>query len=126
MSAARILVVDDEPAHAELIAVLLRREGYEVEVASEPGVALAAVPARPPTLLILDLMIPPVDGFAAIADLQRNPQTTSLPIVLTSACAEASLRQRGPLPVGTVYLQKPFHIAELLGAVKTALRPRTE
>src|SRR5689334_9656195 len=117
----RILVIDDEPEHAELIALLLRRRGHLAEVARDARAALLEVAADPPDLLILDYIMPGIDGLSAALELRRDARTEALPIMIMTACGEEALRARGTLPPRTRCLEKPFRLSELLWAVEDAL-----
>ena len=121
MFAKRILVIDDEPEHAELIAILLRRRGHQAEVAGDARSALSLVAEDPPDLLILDYIMPGLDGLAAANELRQDARTQALPIMIMTACGEAALREKGALPPLTRCLAKPFRLAELLWAVDDAL-----
>src|SRR6185503_18274854 len=82
----RVLVVDDEIDHAEICAALLRRRGYKVAVAVTGADAIELAHVLKPDLILLDLMMPAVDGFSTAASLQGHPDTQNVPIVFLSAC----------------------------------------
>jgi len=115
----RVLIIDDESDHAELLGKVLERHGYSVEVARGAGDGLERAFLRPPDLVLLDLCMPQVDGFSAAARLRADHRTARVPIVFLSACGEEV--QRGPWPTRSTYLPKPFHVTELLGSVERAL-----
>jgi CheY-like chemotaxis protein len=121
----RVLIVDDEIDHAEICATLLRRRGYKVVVAMSGPDAVELAQSLKPDLILLDLFMPAVDGFATAASLHEHPDTQSVPIVFLSACGDASAQERaGALGVATI-LHKPFHAAELIDCVEQSLqRPR--
>lgn len=119
MSEARILVVDDEPNYVYLVKLNLEARGYEVLTArdGEQAVRLAATEA--PDLIILDLMMPTVDGYEACEQIRRFSQ---VPIIMLTARAEETSKVRG-LDLGADdYLTKPFSTKELLARVRAALR----
>jgi CheY-like chemotaxis protein len=105
--APRVLVIDDEREHTEIMAALLRREGYEVEVALDAADGVARAVADPPDLILLDLWMPTVDGLAAARLLREHPRTRAVPLIFLSASDPP-----GDLP--DLFLAKPFHAVELL------------
>ncbi|BDG60553.1 response regulator transcription factor [Caldinitratiruptor microaerophilus] len=115
----RILVIDDDPHIRELVADLLRLEGYHVETAGdgESGLALAATLA--PDLIVLDLMMPAMDGFEVTRRIRRHSQVPI--VVLTVRDAELDKLQGFTLGVDD-YVTKPFSPLELLMRVKAVLR----
>jgi CheY-like chemotaxis protein len=115
MNRKPILVVDDEPAILDMIAELLRYEGYQVVTTSEGSVALAQAKLDPPALILLDLMMPGMSGWQVIAALKASPQTRSIPVVLVSARRDLPATA-AELEVVT-FLAKPFDIDELLSIV---------
>jgi DNA-binding response OmpR family regulator len=120
----RILVIDDELDHAEIVAALLRRDGHEVEIASDATAGLERARLAPPDLVLLDFYMPAVDGFVAAARLKADPRTREVPIIFLSACGDLAAAARG-LDLGSVdYLPKPFHAAELLELASTVLAGR--
>src|SRR5258708_3295915 len=118
---AKILVVDDEPSLRGTIAYSLRRDGHEVEVAEDGEAALAAWAAAPSDLVILDVMLPKLDGLEVCRRLRR---TSSVPIVMLTARNEEIDRVVG-LEIGADdYVTKPFSMREVLARVKAMLRRR--
>jgi len=115
----RILAVDDEPRYLRLLEANLRTEGYEVVTARDGDEALEAFSAQPVDLILLDVMMPRLDGFATC---QRIRQYSSVPIIILTAKGEEQDRVRG-LDVGADdYLVKPFSVMELLARVRAVLR----
>ena len=120
----RILIIDDEQDHAELVAVLLRRRGYDVEVATDGPTGVERALQLCPDLVLLDLCMPTIDGIATAVNLRGNKTTHEVPIVMMSACVEELLHRGGPISGRFSCLAKPFHAAELLWVVEDALAPR--
>jgi DNA-binding response OmpR family regulator len=118
----RVLVVDDDPPSVKMIAFLLREEGYTVETADNGRAALEIVEREPPDLLILDVMMPHVDGLEVT---KRIRQRLDIPIIILSAKGETSDKVLGLELGADDYLAKPFEPSELLARVKAVLR-RTE
>src|SRR5438067_11594335 len=118
---ARILVVEDELSLRGTIAYNLRRDGHEVIEAADGDKALAAFAATPPDLILLDLMLPHLDGLEVC---RRLRQFSSVPIVMLTARIDEIDRVVG-LEVGADdYVTKPFSMRELLARVKAILRRR--
>lgn len=115
----RILVVDDEPRYLRLLEANLVPEGYEVITAADGAEALEVFSSRPTDLILLDVMLPGMDGFAVC---QRIRQFSSVPIIMLTAKGEERDRVRG-LDVGADdYLVKPFSVMEMLARVRAVLR----
>ena len=116
----RILVVDDDPTVAEVVQAYLRRFGMEPEHAADGPSALAAVAARVPDLVVLDLMLPGIDGLDVCRRLRA--QHPRLPVIMLTALGEESDRVLG-LEVGADdYVTKPFSPRELVLRVESVLR----
>jgi DNA-binding response OmpR family regulator len=120
---SRILVVEDDPDISESLASLLRDEGYDVEVAADGVLAVEAACKSPPDLVLLDLMLPRLDGVGVAAELDKMGLGLSrVPIVLVSAghqLAEAARK------IGTTFvLRKPFELREILLSIERALDGR--
>ena len=117
----RILVVDDEPAIVDAVAYALRREGFEVETASDGRQALEAARTAPYDVLVLDLMLPGMSGL----DVCRSLRTESdVPIVMLTA-RDAEVDRVVGLELGADdYVTKPFSVAELVSRVRAILRRR--
>lgn len=116
----RILVVDDNELQREVVADVLASEGHEVAVAATGAEALAAARATPPDVVVLDLMLPDIDGATVLASLRADPALAALRVVVTTGVRSSSVRR---LPGVDAALFKPFEMRELLGALD-ALPPR--
>jgi DNA-binding response OmpR family regulator len=117
-----VLVVEDDPDIAQLVAHYLDKAGFSTELLSSGRDALAAMAARPPDLLILDLMLPQVDGLEVCRITRANEATASLPIIMLTARAEESDRIVGLELGADDYLAKPFSPNELVARVRALLR----
>jgi DNA-binding response OmpR family regulator len=118
-SARRILVVDDEPAVTDLLAYNLRKAHYEVLTAADGRAALRLAKASKPDLILLDLMIPEVDGLDVCRELRKS---SGVPIIMITARGEEVDRVVG-LEIGADdYVTKPFSVRELMARVKAVLR----
>ncbi|MCH7232294.1 response regulator transcription factor [Glycomyces sp. L485] len=115
----RVLVVDDDPALADVVARYLRREGFEVDYASDGATGLQRALSTLPDLVVLDLMMPGMDGFEVCRRLRRS---TSIPVVMLTALGEENDRISG-LDLGADdYITKPFSPRELAARVRAVLR----
>ncbi len=118
-AAPRILIVDDEPRYLRLLEANLRTEGYEIVTAHDGIEALEIFAMQPIDLVLLDILLPRLDGFSVC---QRLRQFSSVPIIMLTARGEEHERVRG-LDVGADdYLVKPFSVMELLARVRAVLR----
>ncbi|MBK8475509.1 MAG: response regulator [Opitutaceae bacterium] len=120
-SPGSILVVDDTHASLKLLTRLLTTSGYRVQPADSGPLALAAVTAQPPELILLDLRMPGMDGFEVFRRLQAHPESRAIPVIILTGETDDQLRMEG-LRLGAVdFISKPFHEEELLARVRTHL-----
>ena len=125
-SAPRILVVEDEPDIAALIAYQLTREGFRVETAATGTDAMASVNRAVPDLLVLDLMLPGMSGDEVLDVLRKEPATQSTPVLILTAKKQQEDRIRGLELGADDYLTKPFSPRELVLRVHAILRRMRE
>ncbi len=116
-----ILVVDDEASVVEVVSLYLKRDGFAVRVARDGREALAAVDEKAPDLIVLDLMLPEVDGLSILNKLRSNPET-DVPIIMLTARGQEVDRIYGLELGADDYVTKPFSPAELAARVKAVLR----
>ena len=121
----KILVVDDEPDALELIEFNLKSSGFDVLTAADGETALALARTQVPDLLLLDLMLPEVDGLEVCKILRRDSATSSIPIVMLTAKAAEVDRVLGLELGADDYVTKPFSPRELVLRVKNLLRRRS-
>jgi DNA-binding response OmpR family regulator len=115
----RILVVDDEPSVSDLIAYNLRKALYDVQIAADGRTALRLAREYDPDLILLDLMIPEIDGLDVCRELRK---TSSVPVIMITARGEEIDRVLG-LEIGADdYITKPFSVRELMARIKAVLR----
>jgi two-component system phosphate regulon response regulator PhoB len=113
----RVLVVEDEPSIAELIAINLTHAGYEVEKVMQTDLALAAMKERLPSLVILDWMLPGKSGVQFAKELRANDRTRGLPILMLTAKSEEADKIMGLDSGADDYVTKPFSPKELIARV---------
>ena len=124
--AEQILVVDDDPDIARFVEVNLRSAGYDVAVASDGEEALERAGDLRPDLVLLDVMMPRIDGFEVAQRLRRNPQTANTSIIMLTAKALSTDKVLGLTAGADDYIIKPFDPIELLARVKGTLRRARE
>jgi two-component system, OmpR family, alkaline phosphatase synthesis response regulator PhoP len=118
----RILVVEDDQDIAQLVARYLEKAGFAADVVSSGRDALTAIGARAPDLLILDRMLPYVDGLEICRAVRSNAKTAAMPIIMLTARAEESDRIVGLELGADDYVAKPFSPSELVARVRALLR----
>jgi DNA-binding response OmpR family regulator len=119
MMTDRILVVDDEPAVSDLLAYNLRKAHFDVVIAADGQEALRQARQTPPDLILLDLMIPEVDGLDVCRELRK---TSNVPIIMITARGEEIDRVLGLELGADDYVTKPFSVRELMARIKAVLR----
>ena len=120
--AARILVVDDEPAIIDVLSRLLTRDGYNVIAARNGAEALEYVARQKPDLILLDVMMPIIDGFSVCQKLKNDEQTALIPITMLTGQDDFEHRKRGMEVGADDFLSKPFEQSMLRARIKSQLR----
>jgi twitching motility two-component system response regulator PilG len=121
MNEAVVLIVDDSPTVRKIVQLTLQREGINVVAASDGLGALAAVADYQPDLILLDVMLPHMDGYSICQIIRKNPDFRSTPIVMLSGRDGIFDKMRGKLAGSTEYLTKPFDSHELAQTVQRHL-----
>jgi len=121
-----IFVVEDEEGILELLRYNLTREGFAVSSAADGEDAVAAIPRKLPDLILLDLMLPGLDGLGVCRALKKNPKTAGIPIVMVTAKGEESDIVAGLELGADDYITKPFSMKVLVARVRTILRRKEE
>jgi len=124
--AKKILAVDDERHIVRLVQINLQKEGYDVTTASNGREALEKVAENKPDLIVMDVMMPEMDGFEALKRLKENPETAEVPVIMLTAKAQDADVFRGWQSGADLYLTKPFNPSELLTFVKRLLQSQPE
>lgn len=122
MAKEHILVVDDEEDIIELVKYNLTREGYNITCATSGEDALKIAGSAPPDLIVLDLMLPDIDGLEVTRQLKSNPKTHSVPIVMLTAKGEESDIVAGLELGADDYIAKPFSPRVLVARIRAAIR----
>ena len=112
----KVLVVDDDPAILEICSDLLQTEGYTVSVATNGQQALEQIRTDPPQVILMDIMMPVLDGVEACRQVKANPATAEIPVVLMSARTNLT-RQSQDLASADALVAKPFDIDHLLNTI---------
>jgi len=120
-AAIRVLVVDDNDLQRDLVADLLAGEGYDVATAADGVEGLAAARASPPDVLVLDLVLPRLDGASLLAEVRKDPRLAAARVIVTTGVQSPHVK-RLLAPDATLF--KPFGARELLGAVGALVPPR--
>lgn len=121
-----ILVVEDEDDLANVVMINLRMAGHEVEHATNGAEALEAVRRDPPELVLLDVMMPVMDGWQVLRALKEHEETRDIPVIMLTALAEEQNIIQGHLEGAVRYVTKPFEVEKLLEVVETTLDPDEE
>jgi DNA-binding response OmpR family regulator len=121
---ARILLAEDEQQIGDMVAFKLTNSGHQVVRVVDGEAALAAAGRDRPDVIILDVMMPLVDGFAVLGRLRANPDLRTIPVIMLTARGEERDVMSGLQAGAADYIVKPFSLKELLARVEVALRRR--
>ena len=119
---SKILIVDDEQDIVELVSYNLEKEGFKTVKAFDGEAALKMVKTQKPDLIILDLMLPKMNGLDVCRAIRRNPETLSLPIIMLTAKGDEVDKIIGLENGADDYITKPFSVKELIARVRSILR----
>lgn len=118
---ADILIVDDTPINLRALAHILTKEGYKVRKALNGQMALTACQTTLPSLILLDILMPDIDGYEVCSRLKANERTREIPVIFLSALDEPSDKAKAFNAGGSDYISKPFQVEEILARVATQL-----
>jgi DNA-binding response OmpR family regulator len=116
----RVLLVDDDPEILSLVQYAVESMGHQVQVCENGRDVIGAIGTFKPELLLLDVMLPGIDGYSLAGQITENPETKNLPIIVLSAL-EPSRTMFQKFPQVAAFLTKPFNTDDLMEAVKSAL-----
>ena len=119
---AKILLIDDDPLLRRIVTKTLTAEGYQVQEAASGAEGLALAQSHPPDLILLDLMMPGLDGFQVCDQLRQSPQTVHVPILMLTALDQTEAKVRGLQTGADDYVTKPFSLDELQTRIAAHLR----
>jgi CheY-like chemotaxis protein len=123
--APQVLIIEDDPKTIQLLELVLGSQGYETSVAKRGDEGLALMRNRRFDLLVLDLMLPGMDGFEVLRQIRNDPQLADVPVVISSARAHANTKQQAAELDADAYLTKPYRKAELLDLVESLIEGRS-
>ena len=117
----KVLIVDDDVETLRLVGLMLQRQGYQIVAANNGGQAITMTRSEKPDLIVLDVMMPDIDGFEVTRQLRKDPETSQIPILMFTAKNQVEDKVAGYEVGVDDYLTKPVHPAELIAHVKSLL-----
>lgn len=121
--AKKILIVEDEESLLKLESILLTTKGYNVQGVATGTAALKAVAETPPDLVLLDIMLPEMDGFEVCRHIKNNPETRHIPVILLTAKKSPEDVARGKQVGADQYITKPFKSSMVVASIERLLNP---
>jgi len=121
MKKNRILIVEDEESLLKLESILLSSKGYQVTGVMDGKSALDEINARKPDLVVLDIMLPELDGFEVCKRIKENPETAGIPVVMLTAKKNSQDYARGMQVGADAYVTKPFKSAQVMELIESLL-----
>lgn len=120
----KVLAVDDDPVIQRLLQVNLEMEGFEVDLASDGAEALRRMRADAPDCVLLDVMMPELDGWTVLAEMKQDPALADIPVIFLSARAQDADIERGTGLGASAYITKPFDPIDLVELVEELVAGR--
>lgn len=124
--AKRVLLAEDEPNIVESLTFLMERAGFDISAESDGRLALEIALSDPPDILILDVMLPELDGYEILRQLRADPRTEGLPILMLTAKGQREDRETALECGADLFITKPFSNSEIVAAVKQLAAGRPE
>jgi DNA-binding response OmpR family regulator len=122
----KILVVDDEPDFVEFLSIRLESSGYDVISASDGESGLKKAQKEKPDLIILDILMPKINGFELCKRLKENELTKDMPVIMLTALTREQALSKGLKEGADCFITKPFNPVDLLDEIKTALTKKNK
>jgi twitching motility two-component system response regulator PilG len=119
----KILIVEDEESLLKLESILLTTKGFHVQGVTTGTAALKAVTENPPDLVLLDIMLPEMDGFEVCRQIKNTPQTRHIPVILLTAKKSSEDMARGKEVGADQYITKPFKSSMVIASIERLLNP---
>ncbi len=120
-SAKKILIVDDEPDLCDVLSTLLKQEGYQTLIANDGKMALEAAKKSIPNLILMDVMMPRMNGFQALEKLKKEKLTMYIPVIMVTAKSDEKDIEEGISHFADKYITKPYDLKKLLNEVEKTL-----
>ncbi len=124
VTAKRVLIVDDDPLTRRLVRDVLTTSGYEVSEGVDGPDGLQKVTTQPPHVILLDLLMPGIDGYEVCRSLKRNPKTREIPVIILTASEDLRLNRLAYAAGAFACITKPFRRVPLVGLIGAALGQR--
>jgi two-component system cell cycle response regulator DivK len=121
---ARILIIEDNPANMKLACLLMDKAGHEALCAVDAELGLTMARAQQPDLILMDIQLPGIDGFAATALLKQNPLTAAIPVIALTSMAMKEDQEKSEAAGCDAYIAKPLRYQELYAAINALLARR--
>jgi DNA-binding response OmpR family regulator len=118
MDKVRVLAVDDDPRYLELLEFTLIGEGFDVQTAQDPTTVQDIAAREHPDVIVTDVTMPTLDGYALAVGLKADPRTAEIPLIFLTARGQTGDRQQALSIGGVDYLMKPFSIGELAASIR--------
>ena len=118
---AHILIIEDDPEAAHILELSLKREGFKISIAMDGTQGLGIIESSRPDVVLLDLMLPDIDGFEVMKRTRANPATAGTPIIVVSARTQKADKLMAKQLGAMDYLTKPYRRADLLAAIRSCL-----
>lgn len=121
----KILIVDDDESARRLVSAMLKPYGYEVIPARDGAEGIELTNIHKPAVVLMDVVMPKIDGYTALGEIKKNPQTSSIPVIMLTGIYIARGKELAEVLGSNGYLTKPFSRKELVEAVAKFARPVT-
>ena len=119
--AHRVLIVDDEPHMLRLTELSLKKGGFEILIGRNGREALEIAARERPDLIVMDVVMPELDGLTALRQLKENPDTATIPVIMLTMRGQALARQEAEKSGAAIYITKPYSPSQLLAEAKRIL-----